>query len=44
MKKIVSSMADEIDEEEFKGKFLSEKHMQELAVYFVSVRNHETRE
>ena len=36
--------ADEIDEDEFKGKFLPEKHMQELAVNFVSIRNPEVRE
>ena len=33
--------ADEIDEDEFKGKFLPEKHMQELAVNFVSARHPE---
>ena len=37
-------MVDEIHEELYKGKFLPEKHMQELAVNFVSARNPESSE
>ena len=37
-------LVDEIDEKEYKEKFLPEKHMQELAVNFVSARNPESSE
>ena len=37
-------LAEEIDLEEFKGKFFPEKHLQELAINFISAREPEIRE